>query len=142
MTTSTDEGGVPPCWAHLFEEEMVDETVGRLALIAGSEDAHGLSWNTQSDDLNLNLLVFRTGEGIGEHQNPEVDVLLVGIAGEGIVFIDGQPHALRTGDTIVIPKGARRSTQATGERFSYLTCHRRRGGLQPTARPKPAPGVE
>ncbi len=141
MTTSKD-GGDPPCWAHLFDDDAADQAVGRLARIAGSDEAHGLAWNTQSEDLNLNLLVFRTGEGIGEHQNPEVDVLLVGIAGEGIVFIDGHAHGLRTGDTIVIPKGARRSTQATGERFSYLTCHRRRGGLLPGVRPKPALGVE
>lgn len=134
-----ESGGDRPCWAHLFEEDATDAQVAKLAEIACSESANGLSWSGESEDFNLNLLVFRAGEGVIEHQNHEVDVLLVGIAGEGVVTIDEQPHALRAGDVIVIPKGARRATRAAGTRFSYLTCHRRRGGLQPIVHPaKPA----
>ena len=35
---------------------------------------------------------------------------------------------------MIIPKGARRGTRVMGERFAYLTCHRRRAGLMPTDR--------
>jgi quercetin dioxygenase-like cupin family protein len=69
---------------------------------------------------------------VDEHLNDELDVLLVGIAGAGVVTIDGQPHPLAAGQAVMVPKGARRSIRAYAERFAYLTCHRRRAGLWPT----------
>ena len=67
----------------------------------------GAIWTQQSEDLNVNLLVFASGEGVAEHVNAEVDVLLVGIAGTGAVTIDGTRQILSAGHAIVIPKGAR-----------------------------------
>jgi mannose-6-phosphate isomerase-like protein (cupin superfamily) len=91
-----------------------------------------LAWSGGSEDLNLNLLVLTTGETVEEHVNAEVDVLLVGVAGSGTVAIDGDEHRLTAGQALVVPKGARRSIASTGERFAYLTCHRRRAGLWPS----------
>jgi quercetin dioxygenase-like cupin family protein len=88
-------------------------------------------WAYQSADLNVNLLAWDAGEGVVEHINSEVDVLLVGIAGEGRVEVDGTVHALRAGQAIIVPKGARRAIHAASDRFAYLTCHRRRAGLWP-----------
>src|SRR5918997_1715902 len=125
-------GGDPPCWAHLFDEEttgMGNQTEGQagssesaalhtgagdiveLAALARAATAPGSAWTHQSEDLNVNLLVFASGEGVAEHINTEVDVLLVGIAGTGAVAVDGTPHILNSGQAIVIPKGARRSTK-------------------------------
>jgi quercetin dioxygenase-like cupin family protein len=84
-----------------------------------------------SEDLNVNLLVFAADEGVDPHVNSEVDVLLVGVAGTGIVEVDGVSHELRPGLAVVIPKGARRGTRALHGRFAYLSCHRRRAGLWP-----------
>lgn len=145
-------GGDPPCWAHLFDaaaapEEPAPETSrshpdatgpADLAGFARSASSQGAAWTHQSEDLNANLLVFGVGEGVAQHVNGDVDVLLVGIAGEGAVDIDGTRHTLRTGQALVIPKGARRATQGVSDRFAYLTCHRRRPGLLPTKRPEPA----
>jgi quercetin dioxygenase-like cupin family protein len=157
----TDEscGGDAPCWAHLFEADPIPPepvnvdrdgeaaTAGGpganagvprvldLAAVARSDTARGPAATLRSDDLDVNLLAFAAGEGVAEHANAEVDVLLVGIAGEGIVTVDGRTYSLRAGQAVLVPKGTRRGTLATADRFSYLTCHRRRGGLQPTARP-------
>jgi quercetin dioxygenase-like cupin family protein len=156
MPTPNDvepEGGDPPCWAHLFDDEAcldpnhaegvlaspiaagsrVDEraTVD-LAALTRAASAPGAAWTHESEDLDVNLLVFASGEGVAEHVNDEVDVLLVGIAGAGAVTIDGTRHILSAGQALVIPKSARRSTKGMGGPFAYLTCHRRRAGLRPS----------
>lgn len=110
-----------------------------LAAMARSTAARGPAWTHQSDDLNVNLLVFPGGEGVAAHVNAEVDVLLVGIAGDGVVEVDGRPIALGSGQALVVPKGARRSIRPLGDCFAYLTCHRRRAGLWPTSQPRPRP---
>ena len=99
-----------------------------LATTAGQ----GPLWTHLSDDLNINLVVWPRGQGVAEHVNAEVDVLLVGVEGEGIVTLNGQPLLLGGGQLIVVPKGSRRSIRATSEKLAYLSCHRRRAGLYPT----------
>jgi quercetin dioxygenase-like cupin family protein len=105
-----------------------------LAAVAGAYTGRGPAATLRSNDLDVNLLVFGAGQGVAEHENGEIDVLVVGIVGEGVVTIDGRTHPLRAGQTVLIPKGTRRVTQATTDRFSYLTCHRRRGELRPAIR--------
>jgi mannose-6-phosphate isomerase-like protein (cupin superfamily) len=127
-------GGDPACWAHLFEDTGEAEVVD-LREIAGAEGAGGLIWASRGEDLNLNLLVFDAGDGVMEHVNHEVEVLIVAVVGEGVVTVDDRELPLRSGQLVLVPKGARRGTRATGDGFSYLTCHRRRGGLLPVVRP-------
>jgi quercetin dioxygenase-like cupin family protein len=91
----------------------------------------GPVWTRTSADLNVNLLSFDDGEGVPEHVNSEVDVLLVVVAGEGRALIDGVEHRLAPGSLCLIPKGCARSIHALGGRFAYVSCHRRRGGLMP-----------
>lgn len=127
-------GGDPPCWAQLFDEATAGDAGARtvdLAAAARVATADGAAWTDQGDDLSVNLLVFAAGRGIEAHVNGEVDVLLVGIAGEGVIEVAGTPHSLGVGRALLIPKGAVRAIQAESERFSYLSCHRRRGGLLP-----------
>jgi quercetin dioxygenase-like cupin family protein len=153
MTDEEEYGGDPPCWAHLFEEETIgleidvegqagsSESAGPdtgqgqeavdLAALAHSATAPGAIWTRQSEDLNVNLLVFASGEGVAEHVNAEVDVLLVGIAGEGAISVDGTRQILSAGHAMVVAKGTNRGIQGMSDRFTYLTCHRRRGGLWP-----------
>lgn len=156
MTDEGEYGGDPPCWAHLFAEEtpgMENETKGRvgssesaalrtsagniidLAALARAATAPGAAWTQQSEDLNVNLLVFASDQGVAEHVNTEVDVLLVGIAGAGAVTVDGTRQVLSAGHAIVIPKGANRGIQSMSNPFAYLSCHRRRGGLSPRRQP-------
>ena len=106
-----------------------------LAALAQERTIREPGWGYQSADLNVNLLVWGADEGVVEHVNSEVDVLLVGIAGDGLVEVDGTAHPLRAGQAVIIPKGARRALRSTGGRFAYLTCHRRRAGLWPHRMP-------
>lgn len=137
MPAMDDElGGDPPCWAHLLEEDEDEPAasgppVVDLAALARAAATTGAAWSTQSDDLNVNLVVFPTGEGVEGHVNREVDVLIVAIAGDGILEVDGVHRPLRAGQGIIVPKGARRAIRSASDPFAYLTCHRRRAGLWP-----------
>jgi mannose-6-phosphate isomerase-like protein (cupin superfamily) len=88
-------------------------------------------WTHQSTDLDLNLISCTPGQGIGGHVNTEVDVLLVGIEGKGVVEVDGRPYPVQPGQMVLIPKGSHRSVRCEGDPFAYLSCHRRRAGLIP-----------
>jgi quercetin dioxygenase-like cupin family protein len=103
-----------------------------LVAIARDADQRRLAWSAQSEDLNTNLVVLTPGAAVEPHVNREVDVLIVGIDGAGIVIVDGDEQSVRAGEVILIPKGRARATRAGAERFAYLTCHRRRAGLWPT----------
>ena len=99
-----------------------------VAATAG--DRVGVIWTLDgSSDLNANLVRFGTGQGVGEHINGEVEVIVVGVSGSGIVTVDREEHALSAGMLVFIPKGARRSTVSASEYFAYLTVHLRRRPL-------------
>ena len=98
---------------------------------ATAGERSGVIWTLDtSSDLNANLVRFGTGQGVGEHVNNEVEVIVVGVSGSGIVTVDQKEHALSAGMLVFIPKGARRSTVSASEDFAYLTVHRRRRPLQ------------
>lgn len=99
--------------------------------LAAAGDRVGVIWALQrSDELNVNLVRFGSGGGVGEHANDEVDVLLVGVSGYGLVVVDGDEQRLGPGKLVFIPKGSRRSTRSLSGSFAYLTVHRRRGPLR------------
>jgi quercetin dioxygenase-like cupin family protein len=116
-----------------MSEERDERSVVDLPALARAAGQR-LAWSGASEDLQVNLLVLAAGDHIEEHLNAEVDVLLVGIAGTGRVEIDGVRHAFESGQAIVVPKGVRRSIAGAGDRFAYLSCHRRRAGLMPIRR--------
>jgi quercetin dioxygenase-like cupin family protein len=123
-----DEGGDAACWAHLFEGVQGAD----LATMAAATSVRGPAWRLIDADLNANLLVFDSGQGIEPHVNHAVDVLIVGVAGTGSLVIDGITTSLAAGRVVLIPKGRERSIRAESDRFAYLTVHRARGGLLPT----------
>ncbi|MCL4509117.1 MAG: cupin domain-containing protein [Chloroflexi bacterium] len=88
-------------------------------------------WTDASTDLNINLVRLEPGDGVGEHVNSEVDVLLVAIAGGGVVTLEGVEQAIQAGEALLLAKGSRRALCAGDEPFVYLLCHRRRQGLWP-----------
>jgi quercetin dioxygenase-like cupin family protein len=109
----------------------MEGTFADLIALGRSQNDRGAIWTHSSEDLNVNLLRFERGEGVPEHVNAEVDVLLVAIEGEGSIEIDGDALKLKAGQACIIPKGARRSIHSDATAFIYLSCHRRRGGLWP-----------
>ena len=119
------------------DERADDVSVIDLIERAAASATPGAAWAYQGADLNANLLVFDDGDGVAEHVNAEVDVLVVVLAGAGVVEVDGRALAVRAGQALVVPKGTRRALRADGGRFAYLTCHRRRASLWPAGLPRP-----
>ena len=135
MSIDDEQGGDPACWSHLFEDDNSSAVID-LAELANIVPGRGPIWTRQTDDLNVNLLRFSQEEGVAEHVNSEVDVLILGIAGHGTVTINGAENQLGAGQAVIVPKGAVRAISSTDEFFSYLTCHRRRAGLMPKIGPR------
>jgi len=125
-----NDSGKRPATATNTEPTSVD-----LRARARLNDGNRLVWSSQGEELSVNLVAFAAGDGVAEHVNDEVEVLLVGVAGEGIVAVDGRQLVLRAGYSLIIPKGTRRLTRAVTDSFAYLTCHRRRAGLRPILSP-------
>lgn len=101
--------------------EVAASALGRVGVVWTLED---------SSELNANLVHFEEGDGIEEHVNDEVDVIVLGIAGSGLVEVDGEARSVSNGTITFVPKGARRSILSTSGDFAYLSVHRRRGPLR------------
>ncbi len=91
----------------------------------------GAIWSLNCEQLNVNLMCLSAGQGIPEHINAELDVLLAVFEGEGELMVDGEPHALGPGVILVVPRGAARAIRCRKGPLVYLTTHRQRGGLMP-----------
>ncbi len=111
-----------------------------LAGLGERAENSGPQWSYESTDLDLTLLAWTAQQGIAPHVNDEVDVVLVVVAGAGEATVNGQVYRLETGQALLIPKGTQRSIRCTGERFSYLSLHRRRRGLWPMVGTTGRPG--
>jgi mannose-6-phosphate isomerase-like protein (cupin superfamily) len=134
MARDDPMGGDSACWSDRFAQNSGGPPVADLPALARGAAAPGPAWTQASDDLHANLVVFDDNDGIDEHANPDLDVLLVGVLGHGVVTIDGAAVGLWPGWTVLVPKGTRRAVRAAGGRFAYLTCHRRRPPLRPAGR--------
>lgn len=85
---------------------------------------------TESADLQANVVRLEPGEGVGEHVEGSLDVLVVPVGGAAVVEVDGTARPLVSGEPVLVPRGARRSIQAgPDDPAVYLTVHRRRAGL-------------
>jgi mannose-6-phosphate isomerase-like protein (cupin superfamily) len=105
-----------------FAVPIVIDLLGRSGI--------GPLWGMASADLNATLLVWPPGHEIAEHVNPQLDVLVVVLGGQGVVIVDGEAHDLPAGSAILVPRGARRRIEAGAGGLRYLSVHRRRGPLQ------------
>lgn len=111
---------------------------------AAQRGGSGAILSRETDDLDLNLVRFDGGSGVAMHVNREVDVLLVAIAGEGVVTVDGSEFQFAPGKALLILKGSERAIQSLPDGdLVYFSVHRRRRGLMPgprrEAEPNPSP---
>ena len=107
------------------------DSVNLGEIVASAYGGAGVVWTLEaSSELNANLVRFETGDGVGEHVNEEVDVIILGISGSGFVEVDGREHPISTRTMIFVPKGTMRSTRSASGDFAYLTVHRRHRPLQ------------
>jgi len=92
--------------------------------------SRGPVWGGASEDLNGAILVVPAGEGPAAHVNESRDVLYVVVEGTVELTVDDETHALRQGDALIVPKGARRALVAGPAGVKYATAHLRRPGLE------------
>ena len=96
----------------------------------------GAPWAIASVDLNATVVAWPPGGGVGSHRNDECDVLLVVVAGDGAVTVDGRAVDLRAQRGVMVPKGTVREISAGSQGLRYLSIHLRRTGLT-RIRPRP-----
>ncbi len=106
---------------------MSDSPVNLLEL--ARQGGGGPLWATESDDLDCTFVAWGSGQGVVEHVNAEVDVVMVVLSGNGRVFLDGRSMDLAPGAVLMIPKDVSRAIQAGEGGVAYLNVHKRRKRL-------------
>ncbi|MGH2515223.1 MAG: cupin domain-containing protein, partial [Ktedonobacterales bacterium] len=120
---------------HDMSENVGDVIdLAALAHAAVAREQSGPLWSHGGDDLNANVLRFAAGDGVPEHVNAELDVLMLVVSGAAVVTLDGREMLMKSGQLIVLPKGSRRAIRAQGGDVVYVTVHRRRTRLMPGRR--------
>lgn len=80
--------------------------------------------------LDANLVHLPAGRHVGTHLEPDLDVVLVVVAGGGIVGTPDGEQVIADGNVVWLPHGSTRCLTAGSHGLSYLTIHQRRRGLQ------------
>lgn len=110
-------------------------------LTCAASAAAGALWKLAEPgrQLDANLIRLPPRERIDKHTEPDLDVLLLVVAGDGRLGINaaGQTEPLVDGTLLWLPHGSTRSITAGDTGLSYLTVHRRRPGMQIRLRPGP-----
>ena len=71
----------------------------------------------QGASSSLGEVIVNPGQGHSRHNHPGADEVIYVISGEGRQMVDdGEPFAIREGDSVYIPKGAWHSTDNTSWR--------------------------
>jgi quercetin dioxygenase-like cupin family protein len=81
--------------------------------------------------LDANLVHLPAHERVETHAEPDLDVLLLVVAGHGALgTTDRTEEELAVGALFWLPHGSARRITASADGLSYLTVHRRRPGMQ------------
>ncbi|GGZ34784.1 hypothetical protein GCM10010387_31020 [Streptomyces inusitatus] len=122
---------------------------GMAEAAAAPADRGGALWRlaAQERQLDANLIRVPPGEGVPGHVEPDLDVLLCVVTGDGELETDAGRQPLAAGAVAWLPHGTRRAVSAGREGLVYVTAHRRRPGMSirgpqspaPVAAPAPAP---
>lgn len=67
---------------------------------------------------NITLFAFDKGEGLSEHTTP-FDAMVTVVDGKTEITINGKPHLLQTGDSIIMPANIPHALQAI-EKFKMV----------------------
>jgi quercetin dioxygenase-like cupin family protein len=80
--------------------------------------------------LDANVVHLPRGQHVDTHAEPDLDVLLLVLAGDGTLGTGGETLRLTSGTILWLPRGSSRSLATGDSGLSYLTVHRRRPGMQ------------
>ncbi|WP_406276124.1 hypothetical protein OHT93_31445 [Streptomyces sp. NBC_00191] len=92
--------------------------------------------------LDANIVQIPPTRRVDSHTEPDLDVLLLVVAGEGDLITADGLRPLYEGSLAWLPHGSTRGLVAGVRGMSYLTVHRRRPGMriQPAAGHEPGSG--
>jgi quercetin dioxygenase-like cupin family protein len=99
---------------------------------ASDPSAAGAVWKLAESgrQLDANLVRLPPHERVEAHAEPDLDVLLLVVAGHGTLSAPGRTEQLGDGALFWLPHGSTRGLAAGEDGLSYLTVHRRRPGMQ------------
>jgi quercetin dioxygenase-like cupin family protein len=119
------------------EQPAVRGLVDVHQLVDDSLVPSGARWRLAEPDrqLDANLIHLPAGQRVDTHTEPDLDVLLIVVAGSGTVGTPNGEQTLADGNVVWLPHGSTRNITAGNDALSYLTIHRRRPGLQIRERP-------
>ncbi|MFI8292305.1 cupin domain-containing protein [Streptomyces sp. NPDC085614] len=80
--------------------------------------------------LDANVVSVPPGGRVETHVEPELDVLLLVVAGDGTLLRPDEPLPLGEGSLVWLPHGAIRGLAAGARGLAYLTVHTRRPGMR------------
>ncbi|MEU4656459.1 hypothetical protein AB0G32_21365 [Streptomyces sp. NPDC023723] len=123
MTTEDGEGEGAPLPRFLCDTS---------ALAALADAPAGALWKLAETgrQLDANVVRLPPGARVAPHTEPDLDVLLLVLGGDGTLLGADGPAPLRAGGLTWLPHGAVRGLEAGGNGLTYLTVHRRRPGLR------------
>ncbi len=93
--------------------------------------AAGAVWKLgmRQRDLDSNVIRLRPGASIDSHVGPDVDVLILVLAGDGQVGTELGTVELHAANLAWLPRRSRRQISAGPQGLTYLTVHKRRHAL-------------
>ncbi len=97
-----------------------------------SAQPSGVVWRLAEGgrQLDANVLNLPAGQTIDNHAEPDLDVLLVIVAGSVTMGTETGLLTLVPGELVWLPRGSTRSFTAGTDGVAYLTVHQRRPGMQ------------
>ncbi|MFF2194657.1 hypothetical protein [Streptomyces sp. NPDC058157] len=114
-------------------------------LAAAAEGQGGALWRLRGAgrQLDANLVRHLPGTGGAPSTEDAVDVMMVVVAGTGVLTLDGEQSHLSPGFLGLLPRGSVRALLAGPQGLVVLTVHRKRRGMSiapavPTASAVPA----
>ncbi|MGW7406041.1 cupin domain-containing protein [Streptomyces sp. NPDC054833] len=102
------------------------------ALTGQLPESAGVLWKLAESgrQLDANLVRLPAGEHIGTHAEPDLDVLVLVVTGDGVMDTPDGALPLAEGGLLWLPHGSTRSITAGPDGLAYVTVHRRRPGMQ------------
>lgn len=136
FTWTYDESG-PEIWRVRITKvastplPQVLANTGDLATTDSTPDMTGSIWRVPVADrgLDANVISLEPGTTIASHRGPDMDILFIVVAGEGLIGSEADTIGVTTGDVVWLPKGSIRQFSAGDQGLRYLTVHTRQLGL-------------
>ncbi|MDI9835290.1 cupin domain-containing protein [Streptomyces sp. KAU_LT] len=113
------------------EEEPLARLLCDVTALTDAPASAGVLWKLTEPgrQLDANVVHLPPGGRVDTHVEPELDVLLLVVTGDGTVTGPDGDTPLTAGALLWLPRGSRRALAAGERGLSYVTVHRRRPGM-------------